>query len=91
MKKLLLLILVVTMPLLADFKRTSGLIDIPTARIIPHLGYRIGADLTFQLGPGEYDQVIEENLHMSLGLWDFLELYFDVNTIIENWTVAAGF
>jgi outer membrane protein OmpA-like peptidoglycan-associated protein len=91
MKKLLLLTLVVTVPLLADFKRTSGLIDIPTARIIPHLGYRIGADLTFQLGPGEYDQVVEENLHMSLGLWDFLELYFDVNTIIENWTVAGGF
>ena len=91
MKKLLLLTLVVTLPLFADYKRTSGLIDIPTARILPHFGYRIGADITAQLGPGEYDQVVEENLHMSFGLWDFLELYFDVYTIIEDWTVAGGF
>jgi outer membrane protein OmpA-like peptidoglycan-associated protein len=91
MKKLLLCILIVVVPLVADFKRTSGLIDIPTARILPHFGYRIGADLTAQLGPGDYDQVVEENLHSSLGIGNFLELYFDVYTIIETWTVAGGF
>jgi len=91
MKKLLLIGLILTLPLFADFKRTSRLIDIPTARILPHFGYRVGADVTIQLGPGEYDQIVEENLHMSLGLGDFVELYFDVNTIIENWTAAAGF
>jgi outer membrane protein OmpA-like peptidoglycan-associated protein len=91
MKKLLFCILILTVPLVADFKRTTRLIDIPTARILPHFGYRIGADVTAQLGPGEYDQVVEENLHMSLGLGNFLELYFDCNTIIENWTLAGGF
>jgi len=90
MKKLLLIGLILTLPLFADFKRTSRLIDIPTARILPHFGYRVGADLTIQLGPGEYDQIVEENLHMSLGLGDFVELYFDVNTIIENWTVTSA-
>ena len=74
-----------------DFKRTSGLVDIPTARIMPHLAYRIGADLTIELGPGEYQHVVEENLHFSLGLGDFAETYFDVYTIVENWTVAFGF
>ncbi len=74
-----------------DFKRTSGLVDIPTARIMPHLGYRVGADLTIELGPGEYQYVVEENLHFSLGLGDFVETYFDVYTIIESWTVAFGF
>jgi len=91
MKKLLLMTLLVAMPMSADFKRTSGLIDIPTARILPHFGYRIGADLTVQLGPGDYEYVVEENLHSSLGLGGFLEVYFDMYTIIENWTVGAGF
>jgi len=91
MKKLLILLLVATMPLVADFKRTSGLVDIPTARILPHLGFRVGADITAQLGPGDYEAVVEENLHSSLGLGNFLELYFDVYTIIEDWTVAGGF
>ncbi|UCG30936.1 MAG: OmpA family protein [candidate division WOR-3 bacterium] len=76
-----------------DFKRTSGLIDIPTARIMPHLGYRIGTDVTLQIGQmvTDYDQPFEENLHSSIGLGDFLEIYFDVYTIIEDWTVAGGF
>jgi len=74
-----------------DFKRTSGLVDIPTTRILPHLGYRVGGDLTIQLGPGDYDYVVEENLHFSLGLGNFLETYFDAYTIIESWTVAFGF
>lgn len=91
MKKLLLAILIVVIPLSADFKRSSGLIDIPTARILPHFGYRIGADLTVQLGPGDYEHIVEENLHSSLGLGGFLEVYFDMYTIIENWTVGAGF
>jgi len=91
MKKLLIFTLIVAIPLVADFKRTSGLIDIPTTRILPHFGYRIGADFTAQLGPGEYDQVFEENLHASLGLGNFLEIYFDMYTIIEDWTMAGGF
>jgi outer membrane protein OmpA-like peptidoglycan-associated protein len=91
MRRLLLFILLTAMPLVGDYKRTSGLIDIPTARILPHFGYRIGADLTAQIGPGDYEAVVEENLHASLGLGNFLEVYFDFNTIIENWTAEAGF
>ena len=78
----------------ADFKRTSGLVDIPTGRILPHLGYRIGADVTLQIGQISsvgYNQMFEENLHASLGLGDFLEVYFDLYTIIEDWTYAGGF
>jgi outer membrane protein OmpA-like peptidoglycan-associated protein len=78
----------------ADFKRTSGLVDIPTARILPHLGYRIGTDVTLQLGEissVDYNQIFEENLHASIGLGDFLEIYFDMYTIIEDWTYAGGF
>ncbi len=91
MKKMLLTILLIVLPLSADFKRTSGLVDIPTARILPHLGYRIGGDLTIKFGTGTYDQIVEENVHASLGLGNFLEVYFDFYTIIENWTWGAGF
>jgi outer membrane protein OmpA-like peptidoglycan-associated protein len=91
MKKLLLFVLLIVLPLSADFKRTSGLIDIPTTRILPHFGFRIGGDLTIKFGTGTYDQVVEENIHASLGLGNFLELYFDFYTIIENWTWGTGF
>jgi outer membrane protein OmpA-like peptidoglycan-associated protein len=76
----------------SDFKRTSGLVDIPTARILPHLALRAGGDVTIQMGPGTPDGFIEENLHFSLGLGGFVETYFDVYTIPpEVWTVAFGF
>lgn len=91
MKHVVIALLFFTSVAFPDFKRTSGLVDIPTARILPHLGFRIGADFTAQLGSGDYDQVFEENLHASFGLFNFLELYFDAYTIIENWTVAGGF
>jgi len=91
MKYIITIVLLFTSVAFPDFKRTSGLVDIPTARIMPHLAYRVGADLTLELGPGEYQHVVEENLHFSLGLGDFAETYFDVYTIVENWTVAFGF
>jgi len=87
-------ILVLTPPAFARFNRTSGLIDIPTARILPHLGYRIGTDLSFKLGTGTWDEVVEENLvKASLGLGDLIEVYFDVYTIPwpGSFTAATGF
>ena len=94
MKYILCVILVLTPPAFARFNRTSGLIDIPTARILPHLGYRIGTDLSFKLENGPWDEVFEENMiKASLGLGDIIEVYFDVYTIPwpGSFTVATGF
>jgi outer membrane protein OmpA-like peptidoglycan-associated protein len=91
MKYALCIALIVIIPGYAEFNRTSGLIDIPTARILPHLGYRFGADITIKLGTGTYDQVFEENLHASLGLGNFIELYADAYTFGWHFTAAAGF
>ena len=33
-----------SVPTFADFDRTSGLIDIPTANVLPNMAYRIGFD-----------------------------------------------
>ena len=62
MKYILCVLLALAPPAFARFNRTSGLIDIPTARILPHLGYRIGTDLSFKLESGPFDRVFEENL-----------------------------
>ncbi len=94
MKYVMCFLLVLTAPVFARFNRTSGLIDIPTARILPHLGYRIGTDLSFGLKSGPYDEVFEENLvKASIGLGDIVEVYVDVYTIPwpGSFTVATGF
>lgn len=94
MKRILFVIVLLTLPTFARFNRTSGLIDIPTARILPHLGYRIGTDLSFKLGTGTWDEVVEENLlKASLGIGDIIEVYFDVYTIPwpGSFTAATGF
>lgn len=91
MKYALCIVLILTLPGYAEFNRTSGLIDIPTARILPHLGYRFGGDITIKLGTGTYDEVFEENLHASFGLGDFIEFYADAYTIGYHFTAAAGF
>ena len=99
MRYILCVLLVLTPPAFAEFNRTSGLIDIPTARILPHLGYRIGADFSFMLKTGSYEQIFEENmLKASLGLGDIFEVYFDIYTTPSPWledpgsfTAAIGF
>ncbi len=94
MKYILCVLLVLAAPASARFNRTSGLIDIPTARILPHLGYRIGTDLSFKLESGPFDEVFEENLiKASLGLGDIIEVYVDVYTIPwpGSFTAATGF
>ncbi len=99
MRYILCVLLVLTPPAFAEFNRTSGLIDIPTARILPHLGYRIGTDFSFMLQTDSYEQVFEENmLKASLGLGDIVEVYFDIYTTPSPWledpghfTAAIGF
>ncbi len=91
MKKILISLLVVSLfPAFAEFNRTSGLIDIPEARILPHLGYRIGVNGTFGLGSNSVIEGLEGNFHSSLGLADKFEVYFDIYTI-SNFTAAIGF
>jgi len=74
----------------ASFNRTSGLVDIPTARILPHFGLRVGLDGTYPLGSADVNEDFEGNFHFSLGLFNKLETYIDVYTI-ENFTAAFGF
>ncbi|UCF70104.1 MAG: OmpA family protein [candidate division WOR-3 bacterium] len=88
MKKLLIICSLCTLPLFADFNRTSGLIDIPTANIMPHLGFRIGVDGS--LGLQDFGEDTDWNVHMSMGLFDIAEAYIDVYTV-ENFTAAMGF
>lgn len=75
---------------IADFNRTSGLIDIPTARILPHLGYRIGIDGSMALNPETSVDDFDENLHAAIGLGNNFECYLDIYTI-GNFTTAIGF
>ncbi len=94
MRYILSVLLVLTPPAFARFNRTSGLIDIPTARILPHLGFRVGTDISFGLEAGPYEEVFEENIiKASLGLGDIAEVYVDVYTIPfpGPFTVATGF
>ncbi|MGB3478336.1 MAG: OmpA family protein [bacterium] len=74
----------------AEFNRTSGLIDIPAARILPHMGYRIGLDGTVPLGSAPGNEDFEGNIHMALGLGDRLEVYLDVLSF-SDFTPAIGF
>lgn len=72
----------------AEFNRTSGLIDVPTAKILPHLGYRLGIDGSVALK--DLDEDVDQNLHLSMGLFNRLEVYADIYTF-DNFTAAAGF
>lgn len=74
----------------AEFNRTSGLIDIPTARVLPHLGFRIGLDGTIPLGSAPGNEDFEGNVHMALGLGDQFEVYLDVYSF-SDFTPAFGF
>ncbi len=74
----------------AEFNRTSGLIDIPGARILPHMGYRIGLDGTLPLGSAPGNEDFEGNIHMALGLGDNLEVYLDILSF-SDFTPAIGF
>ena len=74
----------------ADFNRTSGLIDIPTAQIMPHLGFRCGVDGSLGLQDLTDTDDLDWNLHFSMGLFDFIEAYAEVYTF-ENFTAAIGF
>lgn len=88
MKRVLLLCILCVLPLSADFNRTSGLVDIPTANILPHFGLRAGID-----GSIGFQDTVDENdinLHFSLGLFDVAEAYLDVYTF-SDFTAAMGF
>ncbi len=89
MKRVLSVLLLVTVvPCMASFNRTSGLVDIPTARVLPHLGFRVGADGS--LGLQDLGEDADYNVHMSMGLFDVLEAYVDIYTI-DDFTAAVGF
>jgi outer membrane protein OmpA-like peptidoglycan-associated protein len=77
-------------PLVADFNRTSSLIDIPSARILPHLGYRVGVDGSMALDKEHAVDNFDENFHAALGLGNSFEGYLDIYTI-GNFTAAVGF
>ena len=88
MKKVLIPCMLCILPLFADFNRTSGLIDIPTANILPHFGLRAGIDGS--MGLQDLGDSVDYNVHMSMGLFDIVEAYVDVYTI-DNFTAAMGF
>ena len=75
----------------ADFNRTSGLIDIPTAGgILPNLGYRIGLDGSVALDSKHSVDDFDKNIHASIGLGGVFETYLDIYTL-GNFTAAIGF
>jgi outer membrane protein OmpA-like peptidoglycan-associated protein len=84
------LILCCVIPAFAEFNRTTGLIDIPKAEVLPHLGFRIGYDGSLALGSGSNNPGLEENLHFSVGFFNRFEAYCDVYTF-SNFTAAIGF
>jgi len=91
MKRLVLLALFfVVVPCFAVFNRTSGLVDIPSARILPHYGFRVGIDGSYDLSSSDFVDESDLNFHLSLGLFNRLESYFNVYTF-DNFTAAIGF
>jgi outer membrane protein OmpA-like peptidoglycan-associated protein len=78
------------LPLYAEFNRTTRMIDVPTADILPHMGFRLGLDGSLALGSGTRNDDADWNFHSSLGLFDAVELYADIYTF-ENFTMAFGF
>ncbi|MBA7612133.1 Peptidoglycan-associated lipoprotein [subsurface metagenome] len=93
MKKCFFILSVVVLfalPVFADFNRTSGLIDIPTPRILPHLGYRIGFDASIAIDAEHSANDVEENIHAALGLGNRFEGYLDIYTF-GDFTAAVGF
>lgn len=88
MKPIVLTCILCAVPLFADFNRTSGLVDVPTANILPHFGYRAGID-----GSVGFQDTLDEsdiNLHFALGLFDLAEAYLDIYTFTD-FTAAVGF
>ncbi|MDH4210749.1 MAG: OmpA family protein [candidate division WOR-3 bacterium] len=88
MKKVLISCMLCILPLSADFNRTSGLVDIPTANILPHFGLRAGIDGS--MGFQDMTDDAEINLHFSMGLFDIAEAYLDIYTFTD-FTAAMGF
>jgi outer membrane protein OmpA-like peptidoglycan-associated protein len=89
-RSVILALCIALVPCFAVFNRTSGVVDIPGARVLPHLGFRAGFDGSYNLSSNDTIGVGEMNFHFSLGLFDHLETYLDVYTI-ENFTAAIGF
>ncbi len=84
------IVLLFAVPVLSDFNRTSSLIDIPSAKILPHLGYRVGIDVSFALDAEHSADDRDENLHAAMGFGNNFEAYLDIYTI-RNFTAAFGF
>ena len=57
-----------------DLCRTTGLIDIPIASVLPHGVIRSGASISFSEDTPER----EENFNLSIGLFDRIEISLDV-------------
>lgn len=87
---IILILAVIIIPSFADFNRTSGLINIPKANILPHLGFRVGLDGSLAFTPTLSNTDFDNNFHSSLGLWNKVEAYLDIYTI-NNFTTAIGF
>ena len=77
-------------PANAEFNRTTRMIDVPSAGVLPHLGFRVGFDGSLALGEGDRNDDADWNFHSSIGLFDVAEVYADIYTI-ENFTMAFGF
>jgi len=86
----LLILLFVVVPCFAVFNRTSGLVDVPTARVLPHFGFRIGLDGSYDLSSIDTTDEAEMNFHLSLGLFNRLESYFNIYTF-DDFTATIGF
>ncbi len=83
-------VLLFVVPGFADFNRTSGLIDIPAANVLPNMAYRIGLDGSIALDSDHSMDDFDKNIHASLGLGGSFEGYLDIYTI-GNLTAAMGF
>ena len=85
----ILAICIVVLPCFATFNRTSGLVDIPKASVLQHLGLRAGFDGSYNFSSDDEVGTGEMNFHLSLGLFDRLETYLNVYTT-QNLTAAFG-
>jgi outer membrane protein OmpA-like peptidoglycan-associated protein len=91
MKRFVSVLFVISMTLsYAEFCRTTCMIDVPTTRILPHMGFRAGLDGSVAIGEGSRNDDADVNFHSSLGLFNRLEVYLDIYTI-SDFTAAVGF
>jgi len=86
----LLTIIFIIFPLFGEFSRTTGVIDIPKAAVLPDLGYRIGLDGSIALDSEHSVDDFDYNIHSALGIGDIFEGYLDIYTF-KDFTATFGF